>query len=604
MSKKIDPQVINERLRALRRLMQEKGIMVYVVPTSDDHISEYVGEHYKCRAYITGFTGSAGTAVITLEEAGVWTDGRYFVQAAAQVAGSDVTLYRIGEPEVPTVMEFVEEHLKEGATIGFDGACMAAGEAKELRGIAEKKSGKIAMDENLIAEIWENRPALPQEPVFVLRQQYAGESTQDKLARIRAELKKKGADSHLVGSLYDIAWITNLRGGDISHVPVFLSFLFLTGQDAILYAFYEKWPEEVRDYLAECGFTLRPYDAVYDELPQRVQEAGGQVLLNPGTINAKLMSLVSQDQILEGHDPSELMRAIKNETEVANTIEAHIYDGLAVTKFIHYLKTNVGSEPMTEISASDYLQERREEQPGFLDLSFDTISAYGANAAMMHYSATPEDHATLAPEGMLLVDSGGHYLGGTTDITRTIVLGPISDEIKKMYTLVLKGHLRLAHAKFPKGVSGTNLDAIARGPLWDLGLDYRCGTGHGVGHILNVHEGPNAFRWRTTDMFPSQELIPGMITTDEPGFYEEGGYGIRIENELLCVEAEKTEYGQYYQFQNLTFAPIDLDAVLPDMMTDKERDWLNTYHRQVYDTLSPYLDDKEKEWLQYETRAI
>lgn len=604
MSKKINPQIINERLRQLRQLMQERGICVYVVPTSDDHISEYVGEHYKCRSFITGFTGSAGTAVVTMTEAGVWTDGRYFVQAAAQVDGSEVTLYRMGEPEVPTVTEFVEQKLCESGVIGFDGSCMAAEEAEDLREIAEKKNGSIAMDENLIDLIWEDRPALPMEPVFILRQQYAGESTQDKLLRIREEMKKKNAASHLIGSLYDIAWITNMRGGDISHVPVFLSFLFLTEEEAILYAFSENWSEDIVTYLNTCGITLRPYTAVYDELPELVQKAGGNILLNPGTINAKLMSLLTKDQIVEAHDPSELMRSIKNETEVANTIEAHIHDGVAVTKFIHYLKTNIGTEPMTEISASDYLQERREEQPGYLDLSFDTISAYGANAAMMHYSATPEDYATLAPEGMLLVDSGGHYLGGTTDITRTIVLGPISDEIKKMYTLVLKGHLRLAHAKFPKGVSGTNLDVLAREPLWELGLDYRCGTGHGVGHILNVHEGPNAFRWRTTDLFPAQELIPGMITTNEPGFYEEGGYGIRIENELLCVEAENTEYGQYYQFQNLTFAPIDLDAVLPEMLTDKEKDWLNAYHRQVYDTISPYLDDKEKEWLQYETRAV
>lgn len=604
MSKKTDPAVIDARIAKLRALMAERGIDIYVVPTADDHISEYVGEHYKCRAFMTGFTGSAGTAVITADEAGVWTDGRYFVQAAAQVEGSCVKLFRIAEPDVPEVSEYVEEKLRAGGVIGYDGTCMAANEATEYAKIAEKKQGSIAMDENLIDLIWEDRPSLPKEPVYVLAQKYAGESTQEKLARVREKMAELGASSHLIGSLYDIAWLLNLRGGDISHVPVFLSFLFLTQEEATLYAFSDAWSEEVTSYLRECGVTLRPYDAIYEELEKKAISAGGPVLLHPVSINAALVHLLTGVDVIEEHNPSELMRSIKNETEVANTIEAHIYDGVAVTKFIHYLKTNITEEPMTEISASDYLQKLREEQPNYLDLSFDTISAYGANAAMMHYSATPEDYAELAPEGMLLVDSGGHYLGGTTDITRTIVLGPISDEIKKMYTLVLKGHLRLANARFPKGVTGTNLDVLAREPLWELGLDYRCGTGHGVGHILNVHEGPNGFRWRTTELFPAQELIPGMITTDEPGFYEEGAYGIRIENELLCVEGEKTEYGQYYQFQNLTFAPIDLDAVIPQMLTDKERDWLNAYHRRVYDTLSPYLDDAEREWLEYETRAI
>ncbi len=604
MSKKTDPSIIDGRVEKLRNLMAEKGIDVYVVPTSDDHISEYVGEHYKCRSFITGFTGSAGTAVITANKAGVWVDGRYFVQAAYQVKDSCVKMYRLAEPEEPTVMEFVKANLKEGGVIGFDGSCMSAGEAKELKEIADERNGKIAMDDNLIDVIWEDRPPLPSEPVFLLRQQYAGESTADKLQRIREEMKKLGASAHLIGSLYDIAWITNLRGGDISHVPVFLSFMYLEEKVAILYANSADWTEEVLDHLKEAGIAIKGYDEIYHDLRGLVEKSGGSILMNPSTTNAKLMNLVDKDSIIEDRDPSELMRSIKNDTEISNTIEAHIFDGLAVTKFIYYVKTGIGTEPMTEVSVSDFLQEKREEQPGYIDLSFDTIAAYGANAAMMHYSATPEDFATLAPEGMLLVDSGGHYLGGTTDITRTIVLGPISDEMKKMYTLVLKGHLRLANAKFPQGVSGQNLDALARGPLWDLGLDYRCGTGHGVGHILNVHEGPNGFRWKISESYPVQELVPGMITTDEPGYYEEGGYGIRIENELLCVMAEKTEYGQYLQFQNLTFAPIDLDAVDADMLTDKEKEWLNNYHRQVFDTISPYLDDKEKEWLQYETRAI
>ena len=604
MSKKTDPEIINQRIAALRALMKQNSIDIYVIPTSDDHASEYVGEHFKSRAFMTGFTGSAGTAVITMEEAGVWTDGRYFVQAAAQIAGSEVQLFRMAEPGVPKVSEYVEDKLCQQGTIGFDGSCMVAEDAERFCAIAEKKHGHVKMEEDLVAQIWTDRPSLPKEPVFLLRAHYAGESTADKLARIRQEMAKKGADSHLIGSMYDIAWITNLRGNDISHVPVFMSYLFLSQTKAVLYAFYENWTQEVMDYLAAQQIEVRPYDAIYTQLADLAAEAGTTILLSKAVINARLMACIADCEVINAHDPSELMRAIKNDTEVANTIEAHIRDGVAVTRFIYYLKTNIGQEPMDEISAADVLQKLREEQPDYLDLSFDTICAYGANAAMMHYSATPEDYAELAPEGMLLVDSGGHYLGGTTDITRTIVLGPVSDEMRQMYTLVLKGHLRLANARFPQGVSGTNLDAIAREPLWALGLDYRCGTGHGVGHILNVHEGPNAFRWRMTDMFPAQELIPGMITTNEPGFYQEGAYGIRIENELLCVEGPKTEYGQYLQFQNLTYAPIDLDAVEPSMLTEQEKTWLNDYHQQVFDTISPYLNDKEKEWLKYETRAI
>lgn len=595
---------VDERIARLRALMKERGMDIYVVPTSDDHASEYVGAHYKSRSFITGFTGSAGTAVITMDEVGLWTDGRYFVQAAKQIADSEVVLYRMGEPDVPKVREYIEEHLPASGVIGFDGTCMVAEDAEDYRAIAEKKGGSIAMTEDLIALLWTDRPERPSSPVWILKQQYAGEDTAEKLARIREKMDENEADAHLVGSLYDIAWITNLRGDDIANVPVFLSFLFVTAEEAILFAQGEAWSQEVKDYLANEKIQLRDYDAVYDELAVLLKNRAC-ILLDKETINAKLLEQIPENVTIKDlPDPSVLMRAIKNDTEITNTMEAHIRDGVAVTKFIYYLKQNIGKEPISELSAADYLQQRREEQPEFLDLSFDTICAYKGNAAMMHYSATPEDYADLEPEGMLLVDSGGHYLGGTTDITRTIVLGPISDEIKEIYTKVLQGHLRLSNAVFPQGASGVNLDVLARQPLWALGLDYRCGTGHGVGHILNVHEGPNAFRWRVISKQQMQALEPGMITTNEPGFYEEGAYGIRIENELLCVEGPKTEYGQYYQFQNLTYAPIDLDAVVPELLTNEEREWLNAYHQQVFEKISPYLDDEEKEWLSYETRAI
>jgi Xaa-Pro aminopeptidase len=604
MSIKIPAEIINARVEALRSEMQKRGISIYVVPTSDDHASEYVGEHYKSRSFITGFTGSAGTAVITMEEAGVWADGRYFVQAAHQVEGSVVKLFKMLEPGVPTVQEYVEAHLPEGGCIGFDGSCMVAEQAEKYGEIASKVRGRVAMDEDLIGLIWENRPALPKEPIWILQKQYSGEDAPDKLRRIREKMAEKGAAHHLIASMYDIAWILNLRGNDISHVPVFLSFLYIGQERTVLYAFGEQCTQAVLTYLQEISVELHPYDGIYEELPELLQD-GQSVLLDRETVNARLLAQIPENiTVVDDSNPSEWMRAVKNDTEIANTIEAHIRDGVAVTRFIHFLKTRIGQEEMTELSADQVLTAFRREQPDFLDISFDTIAAYGANAAMMHYSATPEDHASLAPEGMLLVDSGGHYLQGTTDITRTIVLGYISEEVRKMYTTVLKSHLRLEYAKFPKGVTGQNLDAIAREPMWALGLDYRCGTGHGVGHILNVHEGPNSFRWRSLTDKPAQPLEPGMITTDEPGYYEEGAYGIRIENELLCVADETTEYGEFLKLIPITYAPIDLDAVLPEMLSAEEREWLNCYHALVFEKISPYLDEEEKEWLKYETRAI
>lgn len=605
MSVKIPPEIVDGRIAALRQEMEQRGITMYVVPTSDDHASEYVGEHYKSRAFLTGFTGSAGTAVITMEEAGLWTDGRYFVQAAQQLLGSVVTLFPMGEPGVPTVEEYIKDNLADGGCIGFDGSCMVGSQAKKYRAIAEERGAALAMEEDLVDLLWEDRPPMPKEPVWRLKQEYAGESASEKLERIRMKMREQKASAHLIGSLYDIAWILNLRGGDISHVPVFLSFLFIEENRGILYAFGKDWPEEVKSYLTTLSIELHDYDAVYEELPALLASQTGGLLLDEKVINAKLVQKIPKEvNVIDQSDPSVLMRSIKNDREIANTIEAHIRDGVAVTKFIHYLKTHVGKEELSEIDAEKILLDYRRMQPGFLDVSFDTISAYGPNAAMMHYSAAPEDCAMLKARGMLLVDSGGHYLGGTTDITRTIVLGEISEEVKELYTAVLQGHLRLAYAKFPQGVTGVNLDALSREPLWSRGLDYRCGTGHGVGHILNVHEGPNAFRWRVTEDCQPQEMMAGMITTDEPGFYQEGAFGIRIENELLCEPAETTEYGSFLRFRQLTFAPIDLEAVIPTQLSAQEREWLNGYHAMVFEKISPYLEDEEKEWLKYETRAI
>lgn len=596
--------MIQQRLQALREEMKKRNIDIYVVPTSDFHESEYVGEHFKARRFITGFTGSAGTAVITLSTAGLWTDGRYFVQAQKQLAGSGVTLYRMGEEGVPKVDEFIEDALIEGGCLGFDGRVVNGSWGRKLARIAEKKHGLLHVNEDLIDSIWTDRPALSKEPIFLLEEKYSGKSVRDKITDLRAKMAEEGADVHILTSLYDIAWLLNVRGGDIESVPVVLSYLVLTERECIWFLQEDVLDEKIAAYLKENEITTKPYDAIYDYVESIPADAC--VLMNKSTVNYRITSsLNSAIKVIDKPNPTELMKAIKNPTEIENTRRAHVKDGVAFTKFMYWLKTNIGKIPMTEISASDYLEERRREQENFIELSFDTICAYGANAAMMHYAATPESNAKLEPEGFLLVDSGGHYYEGTTDITRTMALGAITDEMRLHFTTVTRSNLNLANAKFLYGCSGLNLDILARGPLWDMGIDYKCGTGHGVGYVLNVHEGPNGFRWRVVpERHDNGTLEEGMITTDEPGVYLEGKYGIRTENELVCHKAEKNEYGQFMCFENITYAPIDLDAIDPDEMTGREKKMLNDYHAMVYKTLSPYMTEKEKEWLKKYTRAI
>lgn len=584
--------------------MAQRGIDIYVVPTSDFHDSEYVGEHFKARKFITGFTGSAGTAVITMTEAGLWTDGRYFVQAERQLEGSTVTLYRMGEEGVPTVDEFLAEKLPENGCLGFDGRVIGGTWGRRMEKLAEKKNGTIHCNEDLIDIIWEDRPALSKEPVFILEEKYAGKSTAEKLAAVREAMEKEGADYHILTSLYDIAWLLNVRGGDIECVPVVLSYLVLTEKECIWFLQEEIVDEKLRAYLNENHITTRSYDAIYEyvlDIP-----ANAKVLLSAGQVNYRIVSSLNEDiTIIDKPNPTLLMKAVKNQTEVDNTRAAHVKDGVAVTKFMYWIKNNIGKTKITEISASDYLENLRKEQENFLGISFNTISAYGANAAMMHYSATPESDTELKPEGFLLVDSGGHYYEGTTDITRTFALGPITDEMRTHFTAVCRSNMNLAHAKFLYGCTGLNLDILARGPLWEMGIDYKCGTGHGVGYLLNVHEGPNGFRWRVvTERNDSGVLQEGMITTDEPGVYLEGKYGIRTENELVCHKSCKNEYGQFMEFENITYAPIDLDAIDPEQMTKREREYLNEYHAMVYKTLSPYMTEEENEWLKRYTRAI
>lgn len=596
--------MIAERIEALRKEMRRRKIDMYIVPTSDFHESEYVGDYFKARKYITGFTGSAGTAVITLAEAGLWTDGRYFIQAEKELEGTPVTLYRMGEEGVPTVREYVKQNLGQGGCLGFDGRVVNAKDGAEYEQIARKRQGSIQVDEDLVGLIWQGRPELPGHPAYLLEEAYAGESAQAKLKKLREKMKEQKAGIHILTSLYDIAWLFNIRGGDIRHVPVVLSFAAITMEESVWFVRPEVLDDALRAYCRENNIMLRPYEAIYEYAAQI--PAGEAVLLDAKTVNYRIFhSLPEGVEAVQADNPTEWMKSVKNETEISNIRNAHVKDGVAFTKFMYWLKSNIGKTEITEMSASDYLENCRRAQDLFVDLSFDTISAYGANAAMMHYTATPESDTKLEPKGFLLVDSGGHYLDGSTDITRTIALGALSGEEKFHFTTVCRSNLNLAAAKFLHGCCGLNLDILSRGPLWDLGLDYKCGTGHGIGYLLNVHEGPNGFRWK---IVPERNdccvLEEGMVTTDEPGLYLEGEYGIRTENELLCKKAEKNEYGQFMEFETITYAPIDLDAILPEEMTARERKLLNDYHKTVYAKLAPYLSAEEREWLAEYTREI
>ena len=596
--------MIPERLAQLRQEMSKRGIDVYVVPTADFHESEYVGEHFMARKYITGFTGSAGTAVITMDEAGLWTDGRYFVQAAAQLEGTTVKLFKSGEEGVPTVDEYIKDTLKEGQGLGFDGRVVNGAWGAALEKIVKYKKCSMHVDEDLIDIIWKDRPALSKAPVMIMDLKYVGEDTADKLSKVREKLKEKGADLHLMSSLYDIAWLLNVRGGDISYVPVVLSYLAISEDSCVWFLQEEIVTPELRAYLDKYGITTKPYNSFYDyvkEIP-----AGQKVLLDTSIVNYRICNSIPEKvEKISETDPTVLMKAIKNDTQIENIRIAHEKDAVAMIKFMYWLKKNVGKIPMTEISVSDHLEELRREQEDCLDLSFDTICGYAEHGAIVHYSATPETDVELKPEGLLLVDSGGHYLQGTTDITRTFALGPVTDEMKADFTRVCRSNMSLANAKFKYGCTGINFDILARAPFWNENLDYNHGTGHGVGYILNVHEGPNAFHWKQYPGRTADHVIEaGMVTTDEPGIYIEGKYGIRTENELICQKGIKNEYGQFMYFENVTYVPIDLDAIDPDQMNRDEKRQLNQYHAMVLEKMAPHFEGDELEFLKEYTRAI
>ena len=594
---------IKQKLNALRILMKEKKIDAYLVPTDDFHGSEYVGDYFKCRKYITGFTGSAGTAIITQDMAGLWTDGRYFIQAADQLRDTTIELFKSGEPGVPTVHQFLNDKLEEGMCLGFDGRTVSAREAEELQELLQEKHITFSVNDDLIGEIWEDRPALSCEPVMELDIRWTGKSRADKIAEIREQMKAKEADTFILTSLDDIAWLLNIRGNDIHCCPLVLSYLVMMENELRLYANAAAFSEEIRSNLEADGVKIYPYDDVYSYVQSISSDK--KVLLSRANVNSRLVSNIpSEVTILDEPNLTLLPKAVKNETEMENERIAHIKDGVAVTKFIHWLKKNVTRTTITELSTAEKLYQFRSEQEHFLGESFDPIIAYGTHAAIVHYSATEATDIPLEARGMVLADTGGHYLEGTTDITRTIVLGPVTAKEKKFFTAVLRGNLNLAAAKFKYGCTGLNLDYLARGPLWELGEDYNHGTGHGVGYLLNVHEGPNSFRWKNLPGNPAPVLEEGMITSDEPGYYLENEFGIRHENLVLCKKAEKTSFGQFMCFEPLTMVPFDLEGINPEEMTERERKLLNDYHQKVYTTISPYLDEEEKEWLKQATREI
>lgn len=575
--------MIKENIEKLRILMKEHKIDIYIVPTSDFHQSEYVGEYFRGREFLSGFTGSAGTLVVDMKNAYLWTDGRYFIQAQQQLSGSDIILMKMGMKNVPTIKEFLDQNYDK--VVGFDGRVMSYKEVLSYK-------NKLITNVDLVNEVWQNRPALSKQPAFIYDEKYCGESRISKLNRLRDSMGE--CDYHIITSLDDIAWLFNLRGNDVACNPVVLSYAIISKNDAILYVQDDVIDTKTSALLKRDGVVIKEYNTIYDD----VKSLKGKVLLDDLIVNYQIVTNLNCE-IKKATNPTQHFKAIKNETEINATKNAHLKDGIAMTKFMYWLKTNVGKITLDEVSISDKLEAFRREQKDFYDLSFDTICGYKENAALMHYKALPEKCAKVSNEGMLLIDSGGQYIDGTIDTTRTFVLGNITDIQKRDFTIALKALLRLQNAHFISGTTGTNLDILARGIIYEYNLDYRCGTGHGVGHFLNVHEGPNGFRPKDRPgSAPSCPLEPGMITTNEPGIYIEGSHGVRHENEMLCVEVENNEYGQFLKFEPITYVPFDLDGLNLELLSNHEIKQINEYQQFVYDKISPYLSNEEKNWLQ------
>ena len=601
---------INQRIEDLRELMRREHLAACIFPSTDPHQGEYIPDHWKGREFISGFNGSAGTAVVTLHSAALWTDSRYFIAAAEQLKGTEYQLMKLKIEGTPTIAEWLGRECGAGAEVCIDGWCSSASAVREL--IADlRHEGGITVRTNLdpLRQIWRNRPVIPENPVEIYPLKYAGEPAREKMTRIREALRQLHADGMLMAALDDIAWTLNLRGTDVHCNPVFVAYLLISSKDVTLFVNQAKLTAEVSDYLKSEGIQVEDYEQVENGLKQYFEY---NILLDPDEVNYRLYEIVKnkgrqndlpKTEIVEEESPVKRMKTIKNETEIAGFRSAMLKDGIAMTKFLCWLSGYIGKSEiseLTEIAIDQKLTSLRAEQPLYRDISFDTIAGYGAHAAIVHYEATPETDIPLQPKGMLLLDSGAQYLDGTTDITRTIALGPLTEEEKKIYTLVLKGHIQIELCKFPSGASGTQIDILARKDMWREGLNYLHGTGHGVGTYLNVHEGPHQFRmeWKPAP------LVAGMTITDEPGIYLPDRCGARTENTLLIVPYKETEFGRFLQFESLTLCPIDKAPIVREMMLPEEIQWLNDYHQRVFDALSPHLNPDEVEWLRTACEAI
>lgn len=584
---------VNQRIENLREVMCREHLAAFIFPSTDPHQGEYVPDHWKGREFISGFNGSAGTAVVTMTSAALWTDSRYFIAAEEQLKGTEFQLMKLKMEGTPTISEWLGRTCGAGAEVGIDGWCSSASAVKNL--IVElRKEGGITVRTNIdpLRLIWSDRPVIPENPVEIFPMAYAGESAHEKIGRIRQALRERHADGMLMAALDDIAWTLNLRGTDVHCNPVFVAYLLISSKDVTLYVNQKKLTPEVMAYLKTEGVMVDSYENVTKGLTDYFEY---NILLDPDEVNYALYKTVVRERV-EEESPVKRMKTVKNETEIAGFRNAMLKDGIAMVKFLKWLSAYVGKpeiSELSEISIDQRLTAFRAEQPLYRDISFDTIAGYGPHGAIVHYEATPETDVPLQPKGMLLLDSGAQYLDGTTDITRTIALGPLSDEEKRAYTLVLKGHIQIELCKFPSGASGTQIDILARKDMWREGLNYLHGTGHGVGTYLNVHEGPHQFRmeWKPAP------LVAGMTITDEPGIYLEGKFGVRIENTLLMIPYKETAFGKFLQFESLTLCPIDKTPIVRSMLLPEEIDWLNAYHQHVFDTLSPHLDADETVWL-------
>ena len=592
---------VSERIAKLRALMAEKGIDAYVVPTADFHQSEYVGEHFKARKYITGFSGSYGTAVICQDDAGLWTDGRYFFQATNELEGSGVRLMKMFVGDTPSVTEYLADKIPEGGKVGFDGRVLSMDEGKEYEDALSPKNISIDYEEDLIDQIWEDRPPLSDKPAFFLEEKYSGESSAHKLERVRKVMKDNGATVHIIASLDDTGWLLNVRGDDIDFFPLLLSYSIVRMDGVDLYVDETKLNDRILEEFKKVNVTLHPYNDIYEDIKKL--DASETALIDPMKMNYALYKNIPC-KIAEAANPTILMKAMKNDVELENIKEAHIKDGIAITKFMYWIKTRYDKEDITELSSADKLTSLRAAQEGYIRDSFEPLCAFADHAAMMHYSPSKETDVVLKEGAMFLNDTGGGYYEGSTDITRTFILGSIDQDMKKYFTAVVRAMMNLSRANFLYGCHGYNLDVLVRQPIWDLNIDFQCGSGHGVGYLGNVHEPPTGFRWYVV---PSKnehhQLEEGMVITDEPGIYEDGKFGIRIENEFIVRKGELNKYGQFMHFETLTWVPIDREVIDEKYLNDTQKKYLHEYQKTVYEKISPYLNEEEKEWLAKETRV-